>query len=267
MLRKGAARTPLAGDFVSNQLRLLFAANKPQPISPTPHYLVVSKVPVEAGQPALATYRSFNPEISAPHPSFRRLQEDRLLHEFKEYVVEVWNKGGPKLSSSHAGIPNEENAKQEPGRPFEFPDGYNQVFGVEQFRAAEGLFDPRVALTSDDTPAPDPKQAIHTTIQNSLNQVDIDTKAFLLNNVVMTGAGTLLRGFNDRLVQELGFLYTAPKVKVHAAGNFYERRFGSWIGGSILASLGTFHQVCYGISVLRLVLALWLFPFMIGVPG
>ena len=244
MLRKGALRTSLAGDFVSKQVRLQFAANKPQPITPTPYYLIASKVPIEAGQPALATYRSFNPETSAPHPSFRRLQEDKLIHEFKESVVEVWNKGGPKLNSTVGGISNEEIARNEQPRPFEFPDGYNQVFTVEQFRAAEGLFDVRAALTSEDFPAPEAKLAIPATLQQSLNQVDIDTRTFMLGNIVVSGAGSLLRGFTDRLVQELGLTYPSPKIKAHAPGNLYERRFASWIGGSILASLGTFHQVC-----------------------
>lgn len=33
------------------------------------------------------------------------------------------------------------------------------------------------------------------------------------------------------------------KIKIHAAGTSAERRFGNWIGGSVLASLGTFHQM------------------------
>ena len=33
------------------------------------------------------------------------------------------------------------------------------------------------------------------------------------------------------------------QVKIHAPGNPTERRYGGWLGGSILASLGTFHQL------------------------
>jgi actin-like protein 6A len=33
------------------------------------------------------------------------------------------------------------------------------------------------------------------------------------------------------------------QVKIHAPGNPIERRYGGWLGGSILASLGTFHQL------------------------
>lgn len=244
ILRKGALHSPLAGDFISSQLRLQFASNKPAPITFTPSYLVAHKVPVEAGQPALASYRSFSPESAAPHPSFRRLQEEKVLHEFKESVVEVWNKGG-LFNSSSAGMSNEERATGEIARPFEFPDGFNQVFTSDAFKAAEGLFDPRSAFTDDTNPAPDAKRALPAMIQQSLNAVDIDTRPYLMANVVVVGGGSLVRGFTDRLNQELGALYPAPKLRLHAAGNLYERRFASWIGGSILASLGTFHQVSF----------------------
>lgn len=33
------------------------------------------------------------------------------------------------------------------------------------------------------------------------------------------------------------------KVKVHAIGSQIERKSSSWLGGSILASLGTFNQL------------------------
>ena len=33
------------------------------------------------------------------------------------------------------------------------------------------------------------------------------------------------------------------QTKIHAPGNPIERKYGAWLGGSILASLGTFHQL------------------------
>jgi len=38
-------------------------------------------------------------------------------------------------------------------------------------------------------------------------------------------------------------MYPGARIKIQAAGLTAERRFGSWIGGSILGSLGTFHQM------------------------
>jgi actin-related protein 4 len=33
------------------------------------------------------------------------------------------------------------------------------------------------------------------------------------------------------------------RIKVQAAGGVLERRFGPWIGGSILSSMSSFHQL------------------------
>lgn len=241
LLKKGVARSPLAGNFISDQLRLLFSTSTP-PIPLTPHYLVSSKTPVDAGAPPSATYRTF-PPTSTPHPSFRRLQEERVLTEFKESVVQVWPGPGRLNSHNAHGTTNEALAASQPGRPFEFPDGYNQLFGAERYRAVEGLFDAKMALPDASNPAPQAGQTLPALIQSSLSQVDVDIRPHLLSNVVVTGGSSLLYGFTDRLNHELMALYPGPRVRITAPGNTVERRFASWIGGSILASLGTFHQV------------------------
>jgi actin-related protein 4 len=133
----GVQKSPLAGNFVSNQIRLIFGQSRP-PIPLTPHYTVSSKVQVDAGAPAQATYKKLENPLTA---SFRQHEEERVLTEFKESVVEVWP--GPGRFSNGT---NEEIAKSSPGRPFEMPDGWNQVFGVERFKAAEGLFEAKAAL-------------------------------------------------------------------------------------------------------------------------
>ena len=242
VLRKGALRSPLAGNFVSDQLRLLFSTSSP-PVPLTPHYLVSSKTPVDAGSPAVATYRSFAPG-KAPDASFRRLQEERLLAEFKESVVKVWSKPGRLMGHSPAGIPNEQLAKDESeAKTFEMPDGWNQKFELDRYRAAEGIFDVKAALTAEGSPPPPQSQGILAIIQASLAQVDVDIRPHLLSNVVVTGGASLMQGFTDRLNHELATLYPGPRVRISAPGNLYERKYASWIGGSILASLGTFHQV------------------------
>lgn len=239
--------TPLGGDFISSQIRALFNTNSPQPIAITPHYLVSSKTAVDAGQTPQATYRDF-PADRTPDISFRHLLEDRTLSEFKECVVQVWP-GPTKLSDTGAnGVPNEEAARANPGRPFEFPDGYNQVFGPERYRVVEALFDPKAYIPDPDSPsspaaAPTLSQTIQETIRAALAQVDVDIRPHLLANVVVTGASSLLYGFNDRLNHELVQMFPSPRIRISAPGNTAERKFGAWIGGSILASLGTFHQM------------------------
>lgn len=66
------------------------------------------------------------------------------MTEFKESCVQVWNparNSNTPLQSSTDFIKS-----QEPGRPFEMPDGWNNVFGLDRYRAAEGLFDHSAAI-------------------------------------------------------------------------------------------------------------------------
>ncbi|KAI9832861.1 MAG: NuA4 histone acetyltransferase subunit [Phylliscum demangeonii] len=238
VLRKGVVKSHLAGDFVSQQARRLFATSQPA-IRLVPHYLVSSKSPVDAGAPANAVYRTF---AEPPHESFRQLEEERVMTEFKESVVQIW--GGPgRLTGGQGSTTNEEVVKGFPGRPFEMPDGWNQVFGWERFRVAEGIFDAKMAMTAPEAAPISPDQTLPSLIQASLNAVDPDIRPHLLVNVVVTGGSSLLYGFTERLNTELMQIYPGSRIRVSAPGNTAERKFGSWIGGSILASLGTFHQL------------------------
>ena len=142
ILKKGVMKSALAGNWLSKQIRLMFAQQQP-PVTVTPHYMVTSKTPVDAGAPSQPTLRKFDFE---PSSSFRKLEEERVLTELKESVVQVWE-GPGRLSSGTQGATNEEIAKSQPGRPFELPDGWNQVFGVERYKVIEGFFDAKAAYT------------------------------------------------------------------------------------------------------------------------
>ena len=244
VLKKGVTRSNLAGNFISLQVRNALASNQPQPIVITPHYLLNSKQPVDAGQPANAVYKTFAPNFKPPQQSFRRYQEERTLLEFKELVVQVWTGPTPLVGQ-------EEVARSQMGKPFEFPDGYNQLFTSDRFKVAESIFDHRAYIpppsaSSDDAilfPAPGAESTILALIKQSLNQVDVDIRPHLLGNVVCTGGSSLIPGLTQRLNTELDRMFPSTRVRLQASGNVVERKFGSWIGGSIMASLGTFHQM------------------------
>jgi actin-related protein len=79
----------------------------------------------------------------------------------------------------------------------------------------------------------------------ALRRADVDVQRDVFANVVVTGGTSVLPGFSERLAHELRDA-CAPqtfKLKLIAAGFAAERRFSVWIGGSILASLGTFQQL------------------------
>jgi len=197
--------------------------------------MIENKTPVDALSPPSVRLRNFPYSIT---DSFRAYEEERVLTEFKESVVEVWR--GPGRYSSPG---NEEYVKTQPGRVFEMPDGYNQMWREQRFRVTEGMWDENAGYPIPEADRLNKTQTIPELIRAALNAVDVDLRGNLLANVVVTGSTSLINGFNDRLNNELMAMYPGLKIKIHAAGLTSERRFGAWIGGSILASLGTFHQM------------------------
>ena len=61
----------------------------------------------------------------------------------------------------------------------------------------------------------------------------------------VSGGGSLVPGLTERLHARLNELVPqmSMKVKLIAPATPSERRFAVWIGGSILASLGSFNQL------------------------
>ncbi len=77
----------------------------------------------------------------------------------------------------------------------------------------------------------------------SVAKVDVDVRKELYSGIILTGGSSMLPNARERLEREV--MESAPgqaRVKVIASQNAYERKFGVWIGGSILASLGSFQQ-------------------------
>lgn len=236
VLKRSIQRSSVAGLWLSSQIRSMWDSQDPK-VEIVPTFMVENKKPVEAGAPAEARLRKFDFVIPE---SFRAFEEERLLTEFKESVVEVWR--GPGRYQG----PNEDYVKTQVGRVFEMPDGSNQMWREQRYKVAEGMWDETAAyppLGGGEEGRVTKGQTIPALIKASLDGVDADLRANLVGNIVVTGSTSLLNGFNDRLNMELTAMYPGLKIKIHAAGLSSERRFGAWIGGSILASLGTFHQM------------------------
>lgn len=198
---------------------------------------------MEAWKPAEAIYRQFAPG-EEPTESYKAFQEERVLTEFKECTAQVWTGPGPLPPTSNERDAATAILSSPGGRPFELPDGFNLVFNAERFRITEGIFHPPSMLTSyPNHPDPNTTLGLNQLIHQSMKDVDIELKQLILNNVVITGAGSLLYGFTDRVNAEIAAAFPGPRVRVMAAGNSVERRYAGWLGGSILASLGAFHQL------------------------
>ncbi|PHH83457.1 hypothetical protein CDD82_773 [Ophiocordyceps australis] len=234
VLKRSIQRSPVGGLWLSSQIRRMWETSDPK-VGLTPTYMVENKTPVDAGAPPQFRLRHYPFQIS---DSFRAFEDERVLTEFKESVVEVWR--GPGKYSTPG---TDDFVKTQPGRVFEMPDGYNQMWREQRFRVTEGMWDETAGYPVAESERLTKAQTVPELVRAALGAVDVDLRGNLLANVVVTGSTSLINGFNDRLNNELMAMYPGPKVKLHAAGLTSERRFGAWIGGSILASLGTFHQM------------------------
>lgn len=109
----------------------------------------------------------------------------------------------------------------------------NANCSVLSFRAPEALFQPSlIGLES---------AGIHETTYNSIMKCDVDIRKDLYSNIVMSGGTTMYPGIADRMQKEITALApSSMKIKIVAPP---ERKYSVWIGGSILASLGTFQQM------------------------
>ncbi|KAF9246972.1 actin family [Melanogaster broomeanus] len=190
-----------------------------------PHQLIATKTPVEPGAPPQFTLRE--DRLAGTSESWKSWYEGREVDEWIQSVAGVLDQGW-----------NEQAAASRPPRQYEFPTGYNAYFGPERFQVGEEFFYHSPQLVAQNPSLP---KNIPSLLSESLRACDPDLRQVLMGNVVLTGGGSLFSGFANRLETELSRNF--PHVKIHAPGNPIERRYGGWLGGSILASLGTFHQL------------------------
>eukprot|EP00913_Durusdinium_trenchii_P005315 g4960.t1 len=117
------------------------------------------------------------------------------------------------------------------GRHFELPDGAVVSLGDEIHRGPELLFKPQAFGTRS--------LGIHEITWQSLQSLDLDVRQELSSNVVLSGGTSLLPQLPQRLTRELEQLM--PELPVKVVAN-HERKYGVYLGASILSSLGTFQQ-------------------------
>ncbi|XP_041362997.1 actin, cytoplasmic 1-like [Gigantopelta aegis] len=114
-------------------------------------------------------------------------------------------------------------------KPYELPDGQMITINSERFRCPECLFQPSFLGMES--------VGIHEMIHNSITKLDIDVRLHMYTNIILSGGSTMYPGMGDRMTKEMiNMLPGNIKVKVVEPP---ERKYSSWIGGSILASLSS----------------------------
>ncbi|KAG5234026.1 Actin-related family protein [Salix suchowensis] len=140
-----------------------------------------------------------------------------------------------------------------PMTPYELPDGQTIEIGADRFKIPDILFNPLLAQT---IPGMDNFVEIAPSVRGlpqmvieSINRCDVDIRRELFSSILLAGGTASMQQLKERLEKDL--LEESPqaaRVKVLASGNATERRFSVWIGGSILASLGSFQQMWFSKS-------------------
>jgi actin-related protein len=118
---------------------------------------------------------------------------------------------------------------------YEMPDGNVITMGSERFRTPEILFKPSLIGREFG--------GIHEQVYQAITKSDVDVRKDLYQNIVLSGGTTLFAGLPERLTKEVRKLAPpamSSKVKVIAVP---ERKYCSWIGGSILSSISTFSSM------------------------
>ncbi|MED6143791.1 Actin-like 6A [Stylosanthes scabra] len=140
-----------------------------------------------------------------------------------------------------------------PMTPYELPDGQTIEIGADRFKIPDVLFNPSLVQTipgieSFAEVAPSVRGLPQMVIE-SINKCDVDIRRELFSSILLAGGTASMQQLKERLEKDL--LEESPqaaRVKVLASGNATERRFSVWIGGSILASLGSFQQMWFSKS-------------------
>ncbi|KAL7068623.1 actin family protein [Cryptosporidium serpentis] len=232
-LQKCTFEYPIAGDFLDKQICKYLNQDKQLDIMPN---FAIKKTVYKDRAP---TYNSV--DLSNVHNSYINYGKKEVLRNIKESICRC--------------AENEELAKSNTPlatSTFELPDGTlidSEPIGT---RVSECLFNPEFAILNNNDNINNIKHNLDNypglciAIANTVIASDVDIRRDLLGAVILTGGTSILPGLTDRISKALiedDKLLGGPKLKIISPNTTNEKRFSSWIGASILASLGTFQQM------------------------
>ena len=224
-LKTGATRTKVAGNELD---RILETMLEPQQHPIRPRY--------EFNRTIAAEGRLKIEKLDFPHTtaSYAAYMKQEILRDIKHSVVRASD--APFDAESNVTIPT---------MPYELPDGHLLEIGTDRFTLSEQLFRPTLLQITTDF---DGYQfaGLPNMVRETIEKTDVDLRRDLYGSIVVTGGTSAIRGMSERLYKELvNTAAPAYKVKTLSVSSHTERLFGPWIGGSILGSLGSFHQMWF----------------------
>ncbi|KAG5873433.1 hypothetical protein JTB14_031050 [Gonioctena quinquepunctata] len=223
VLTQAVVKSPMGGDYLSSQCRNCLTEKGIEVVPPS---MVASKELTKPDEAPIWKRRNVPANLTE---SWYNFMVKEVMQDFQATALQV-------CDSSY----DEEIVKTMPAIHYEFPNGFHRDFGIDRFKIPEPLFNPTTGAKAGIQPI----LGVGSLVTTSVGMCDIDIRPAMYGNVVVTGGNSSLQGFTERLNRDLASK-TPPsmRLKIISAPGVSERRFGSWTGGSILSSLGSFQQL------------------------
>ncbi|KAK3015434.1 hypothetical protein RJ639_006144 [Escallonia herrerae] len=233
VLQKAVATSPIGGEFLTD---CLIKSLESKGLTIKPRYSFKRKE-IRPGE--FQTVDLYLPDTTE---SYKLYSQRVIASDIKECVCRAPDT--PYDESSYSNIPM---------TPYELPDGQTIEIGADRFKIPDVLFNPSLVQTipgmESYAETASSARGLPQMVIESINKCDVDIRRELFSSVLLAGGTASMQQLKERLEKDL--LEESPqaaRVKVLASGNATERRFSVWIGGSILASLGSFQQMWFSKS-------------------
>ncbi|KAI4347161.1 hypothetical protein L6164_007999 [Bauhinia variegata] len=233
VLQKAVATSRIGGEFLTD---CLMKSLESKGIMIKPRYSFKRKE-IRPGE-----FQTVDLDFPNTTESYKLYSQRVIVSDIKECVCRAPDT--PYDESGYSNIPM---------TSYELPDGQTIEIGADRFKIPDILFNPSLAQTIPGMEnfaeiAPTARGLPQMVIE-SINKCDVDIRRELFSSILLAGGTASMQQLKERIEKDL--LEESPqaaRVKVLASGNATERRFSVWIGGSILASLGSFQQMWFSKS-------------------
>ncbi|KAI9906630.1 hypothetical protein PsorP6_003810 [Peronosclerospora sorghi] len=250
-LEQPAQYSSVGCNRLSEYLEHLVSTQKPHPVKIRPRGTFVKKINPETGILEMTPLPENLIEPPTMPKSYFQFAKEELFRDMREAMC-VMSETPPKQLtvagqnfSSPASLPLEITEQK-----YELPDGQTLVLGGDRYEVPELLLHPKTFGSAvvknelhDTAAAKVVAKGLHRMLYDAVHLCDADVRRDMLTNIILCGGGSLTPGLTERLHMEL--MQAVPstfKVRFTTLSKI-ERQFSVFIGGSILASLGSFQQL------------------------
>lgn len=221
-LQKSLMRTDIAGDYITNLVKEKIESKK---IDIHPFYSVKKKKVEDHYVTEII------PNLKAD-PSYEEFWKREVFRDMKENCLTTCEDPIPYNAETDSFTVT----TMAQSVSYDLPDGNTVELVEDRMILLERMFN---AIKSHPG-----FYGYHQMITDAISKADIDIRKELYSNIFVCGGNTLFTSFPERLQKQLSaYMNQNIRLKLITHPSTTERKFSTWIGGSILSSLGTFHQL------------------------